>query len=290
MATYPPPNFLEPLPIFNPINWEVQVSSNISIAYLDANYLKFPVAQGLETFSDTITNNDAEFAGNITMTGTSLVNYIEFPDGTQQFTAGGGGGGASLTANQTFTGVNTFSTGYINLTDLASIPATLSGSSQYLSIGNIPYFSASSGTTGVELLTQFTLTSGTGIYTSGLNSTQWTINTSAGTLIGDYGRGFNFNIIAGVGTNQTYSGSSPISSNNSLSITSGVATKQSFTISGVAGFAYLFTPISTTGSTAPMRFVSTASLVGGIIATGFYTFTLTGNYNTAPITIYGVSI
>lgn len=110
MATYPPPNFQEPLPIFNPINWEVQVSSNVSIDYLNANYLKFPVAQGLETFSDTITNNDALFAGNITMTGTPLVNYIEFPDGTQQFTANSSGSGyATIAGNNAFTGGNSFS-------------------------------------------------------------------------------------------------------------------------------------------------------------------------------------
>lgn len=63
MAIYSPPNYLEPITIFNPANWEPVISTGgsgggVDIAYLNANYLKFPSAQGDETFTqlDTTAN------------------------------------------------------------------------------------------------------------------------------------------------------------------------------------------------------------------------------------------
>ena len=51
MASYPPPT--EIIPIFNPIDYNTEVNDSITIAYLNANYLKFPIAQGFETFIGT---------------------------------------------------------------------------------------------------------------------------------------------------------------------------------------------------------------------------------------------
>jgi hypothetical protein len=50
-------------------------------------YLLFPIGQGVETLPALINNGDMTVGGNIVMTGTEGVNYIEFPDDTQQFTA-----------------------------------------------------------------------------------------------------------------------------------------------------------------------------------------------------------
>jgi len=92
MAIYPPPNWTEPIPIFNPINWEID-DSVITIEYLNANYLKFPVAQGLETFQETITNGNATFNNplfineNITMEQGLPLRSITWSDGTVQNTA-----------------------------------------------------------------------------------------------------------------------------------------------------------------------------------------------------------
>jgi len=63
MAIYSPPNYLEPITIFNTTNWEPVIStggsgSGIDIAYLNANYLKFPSAQGDETFTQLDTTAD----------------------------------------------------------------------------------------------------------------------------------------------------------------------------------------------------------------------------------------
>lgn len=106
MATYPPPNFIEPLSVFNPTNWET-MATTLTTAIADLRYLKFPVAQGLETLQDTITNGTADFAGNIIMSGTALTNYIEFPDTTKQYTASVSTPNL-LPLNNTWTGTNYF--------------------------------------------------------------------------------------------------------------------------------------------------------------------------------------
>ena len=65
MATYPPPNFIEPLDEFNTSNWITNASAvgftPAQINYLNSKYLKFPVAQGLETLQAIIVNGVASF-------------------------------------------------------------------------------------------------------------------------------------------------------------------------------------------------------------------------------------
>lgn len=74
MATYPPPNFIEPLDEFNTSNWITSATAvgftPDQIAYLNAKYLKYPVAQGLETLQAIIVNGVATF--NNTALPTSL--------------------------------------------------------------------------------------------------------------------------------------------------------------------------------------------------------------------------
>ena len=65
MASYPPPT--EIIPIFNPIDYNTEISDNITIAYLNANYLKFPSAQGVETFIGTNNNSTTNCQDNIIM-------------------------------------------------------------------------------------------------------------------------------------------------------------------------------------------------------------------------------
>ena len=142
MATYPPPNFLEPLSVFNPANWET-LDITLTTETADTRYLKYPVAQGLETLQDIIVNgsstfnnpatinntatfnNTANFDTNIVMTGTALTNYLEFPDGTKQYTASGN----LLTSNNTWTGTNAFNN--VNpITTTATMPATTDSSNK----------------------------------------------------------------------------------------------------------------------------------------------------------------
>jgi len=125
MSVYPAPANQQG-EIFNPSLWIVSAITGVSVQYLDENYLRYPVAQGYETLNGMTNLSNGTFEKNIVMSGTYLTNYLEFPDGSQQFSAGGGGGsgdallaGGTSTTPQTFTGYNQFSNagGQITLTN-----------------------------------------------------------------------------------------------------------------------------------------------------------------------------
>jgi hypothetical protein len=56
------------------------------------DYLLFPVGQGVETLPALIDLGDMTVSNNINLTGIEGVNYIQFPDDTEQFTAFTGAG------------------------------------------------------------------------------------------------------------------------------------------------------------------------------------------------------
>jgi hypothetical protein len=92
MSFYPPPN--EILPIFNPANYDTQGNTdNTDIPFLTGYFTRYPVSQGSQTISGSLVSTGQVTANtNIVMSGTAGTNYLQFPDGTQQTTAGGGGG------------------------------------------------------------------------------------------------------------------------------------------------------------------------------------------------------
>jgi len=117
MATYPPPNFIEPLDEFNTSNWITNATAvgftPAQIAYLNAKYLKFPVAQGLETLQAIIVNGVASFNNTAlpTSLGTlpapnTISTQIPTMDWVQQAITAGGS--TILSNNNTFTGTNDF--------------------------------------------------------------------------------------------------------------------------------------------------------------------------------------
>lgn len=122
MATYPPPT--QNQAIFNASNFSSS-GDVLTEAVANTLYLKYPISQGSETITGELTVSggasiagnvgvDSEFTStlrafldggvdvgdtanfgssvdvgtNLILSGTANTNYIEFPDGTQQFTAG----------------------------------------------------------------------------------------------------------------------------------------------------------------------------------------------------------
>jgi len=105
MASYPPPNNQQGS-IFNPIDWIEPNAGSIDTAYLNEHYCQFPVAQGSMSFAGINNTGTTTIKQNIVMTGTPNVNFIEFPDGTKQYTAVAGSD--ILNDANNWSGVNNF--------------------------------------------------------------------------------------------------------------------------------------------------------------------------------------
>lgn len=169
MSVYPPPNEQKGT-IFNPLDY-IESSGTIDSAYLEANYLQFPVAQGTENFSNILvagsnTTQGQTFAkgGLIVNSGALTANLQIIPapevalnDGTNNSKLtttqllfngvpfSGPAGGATLAGNQTFTGLNTFSQtiqgGITNAITATQTQLTLENGSTN---GYIPFFKTNS--------------------------------------------------------------------------------------------------------------------------------------------------
>ena len=87
MATYNPPTNLEPINVFNPANF-VSASTTLTQADADLRYLRYPIAQGAEYLQQTEAYS-LNVDTNIVLTGADGVNYIQFPNGSKQYVAGG---------------------------------------------------------------------------------------------------------------------------------------------------------------------------------------------------------
>jgi hypothetical protein len=124
MSVYPPPNFTEFITTFNTTNWESS-DETITLAYLNANFLKYPVAQGLETLQAITVNGNADFNSPTTMskplTLDGAVNtdriinnvYYQFQDATSLSTTTAqlyGSAGTMIYDNDALGGSHSFAT------------------------------------------------------------------------------------------------------------------------------------------------------------------------------------
>lgn len=111
MASYLPPT--ETLAIFDPSVFKSAGTEGLTYDEASKYFLKYPSAQGQEDLQAinvngvSTFNTTANFETNIVMGGTALTNYIQFPDGTKQYTASSG---TLLSSNNIWTGTNAFNT------------------------------------------------------------------------------------------------------------------------------------------------------------------------------------
>jgi len=104
MSAYPPPT--QNVPIFDSNDF-ISIADAENIATLSQSFLRFPVSQGSEAISGSlITTGQITAGNNLIVSGTYLTNYIEYPDGSRQYTATAGGAdplSSVLTAGNTAT-------------------------------------------------------------------------------------------------------------------------------------------------------------------------------------------
>jgi len=121
MSIYPPPNWTETLTTFNSSNYGQTVeTSSVSTAFLDANYVKFPVAQGEITFTNTSNTGNMTVQGNLltnTITGTTTTSTISlFPS----ITTSNINLGAGLTTGSTLKIGSSTNSNHLGLVDFTS--------------------------------------------------------------------------------------------------------------------------------------------------------------------------
>lgn len=149
MASYPPPNFIEPLTVFNRSNWITSSEALQLNPITPANYLKYPVAQGTETFDDLISLGTATLTTTL-QSGTATFDNVS--------------GLTQISANQ------------IQLDDTGIIKSST------LTSDNLVFASAGSGTTTTLAYNSLTLSNLTSTNTLTVDS--WsgqiqTVNTAA---------------------------------------------------------------------------------------------------------------
>lgn len=86
MSVYPPPNYTEPINVFNPINWEVEDTGTLTKAEADLLYLHYPVAQGLETLQDIVVNGNSTFNNPIDIVDAGDTTNLNMNGTTNAFT------------------------------------------------------------------------------------------------------------------------------------------------------------------------------------------------------------
>jgi hypothetical protein len=149
MATYPPPN--EFGVVFNPIDWNTETGANITIDYLNANYLKFPIAQGLETFVGTNNQATTDCQDDIEM-NTNKITGLANPTNAQDATTKNyvdnyvNGRTPVLTPSTTYTNstITTNASGFISSVSAGTPPSA----SLPVYFGSIPSTNVATGLNG----------------------------------------------------------------------------------------------------------------------------------------------
>jgi hypothetical protein len=123
MATYPPPTDLTT--IFNPREFNTQTGDVIDVEFLNANYLKFPIAQGFETLVGTTNQSTTNCFGDVIMNTNKITgcgNPTSAQDVSTKFYVDGRT--PVLTASTTFTNstITTNASGFISSVSTGTVP------------------------------------------------------------------------------------------------------------------------------------------------------------------------
>lgn len=285
MASYPPPNPQQGT-IFNPIDWIEPNAGSIDTAYLNEHYCQFPVAQGSMSFAGINNTGTTAIKQNIVMTGTPNVNYIEFPDGTKQYSASSSID--ILNDANTWTGVNSF---YPN-------PVQTYGATMLQGI-TLTNNQSTSTASGDSTIVSYTPSSGTGFEIYSLSQTNQCVGISPqiqlqpdGVKTSLFANGTNgvvqLNALGGTGSKIILQASSgvllqvnPLINFNNFGTLTGSST-------GITSTVQLNTPSIKIGGTSGASTLTntndgTGLNIGGALSSGNIYFTVAG-------VVYGASI
>jgi hypothetical protein len=233
MAEYPPP--IDPTQVFNTDNW-IPKPNTIDEAYLQANFCEYPIAQGLMNFSDVNVSGDTTVNKNLLLSGTPNVNYLEFPDGTQQFTA------SSIDANTVYNDIsNTF---------LSPTTQTFQGSNSTTSTSApIKFSNITSGEYGTLYvdpspnndLTLYSNQNNGGLTIRNLNGYSFTVNPTTGNVA---------TFINPVSSTYRITGNGLTTTSN-LIFPDGTTQTTAFTTSALSAYAPIASPVFTGNPQAP---------------------------------------
>ena len=256
MATYPPPSTIEPIPIFNTINWVVDTTTP-TITNFDTRYLRFPVAQGTESFNDLISVGTANLT-NISIADTTSITSTSISQSTA--------GVLNIDNNELTSGSFVFKAN--NSGSAEQTILTLSGDDgttatlPIIANGGLTANGLISANSGLSVSSSFTLASGASLTLTDASLTNSTITQIAGVLTLD--------------NNQPTSGVIALKANNSASIETSL-----LTLSTATQTANNATPLATAGlytsqtltiNGSPISFLDSTGTSGQIIQSSGRTY------------------
>lgn len=191
MSAYNPPS--ENVPTFDSSLFRTANSGTFTKKEADGLYLHYPIGQGNETIPSAVIGGQLTAQTNIIMSGTPTTNYLQFPDGTKQYTASSGGGATTFTLTSNAVGTNSWTFtipnsygrafSYSLYTDTTPTNSAKNGLTIPMNYGTPALNGGFIFSTGNAVYQPYSGTSGTQItYCSGFQQ-QYTISASGGAYI-----------------------------------------------------------------------------------------------------------